>query len=145
MEKEENGQSTGIIVTFPNSIVFTYPLKNYNKAFKYIWNEITVRVPLDSDLTKTKNEIYRIINNIDIIKAIPLKLKNQINQVSSEYRIYYNKFEPIIYTKVVENHVELKVRYLIHPKKARYVESLIWSRILYSYHNQEIELYKSEV
>ena len=27
-DKEENGQSTGIIVTFPNSIVFSYPVKN---------------------------------------------------------------------------------------------------------------------
>ena len=138
-EKEENGQSTGIIVTFPNSIVFTYPLKNYNKAFKYIWNEITVRVPLDSDLTKTKNEIYRIINNIDIIKAIPLKLKNQINQVSSEYRIYYNQFKPIIYTKIVDQHIRLSVRYLMHPKKSRVVEDYIWLKVIEQFKNNKID------
>lgn len=144
-DKEENGQSTGIIVTFPNSSVFSYPVKNYNKAFKYIWDELTVRVPLDCDLVKTKNELYKIVNNIDIIKAIPIKMKKQIHQVSANYRIYFNKFEPIIYTRVVKNCVELKIRYLIHPKKARYVESLIWNRILFSYHNKEIELYKDEV
>lgn len=144
-EKEDNGQSTGIIVTFPNSIVFSHPLKNYNKAFKYIWDEITVKVPLDCDLVKTKNELYKIVNNIDIIKSIPIKMKKQIHQVSSNYRIYFNKFEPIIYTRVIDNYIELKIRYLIHPKKARYVESLIWNRILFSYHNQEIELYRSVV
>lgn len=144
-DREENGQSTGIIVTVPNSTVFSHPVKNYNKAFKYIWDEIMVRVPLDCDLVRTKNELYKIVNNIDIIKAIPIKMKKQINQVSSNYRIYFNQFDPIIYTRVVENYVELKIRFLIHPKKARYVESLIWNRILFSYHNQEIELYRSEV
>ena len=29
-----NGQSTGIIVTIPNSMIFTKPLKNFNKIFK---------------------------------------------------------------------------------------------------------------
>ena len=48
-------QSTGIIIHLPNSTVFSKPIKNYNKAFKYIWNEIVVRIPLDADLEKTKN------------------------------------------------------------------------------------------
>ena len=43
---DKTGQSTGIIIHLPNSIIFSYPLKNYNKAFKYIWDEITIRVPL---------------------------------------------------------------------------------------------------
>ena len=139
---DTTGQSTGIIIHLPNSIIFNYPLKNYNKAFKYIWDEITIRIPLDYDVNKAKKVLYKIVNSNEIIKKIPPKLKKQINNVSNSYRIYYNQYDPIIYTKINEDHIELQIRYLIHPKKARYVESIISSDILLAYKKGEIEIYK---
>lgn len=139
---DTTGQSTGIIIHLPNSIIFNYPLKNYNKAFKYIWDEITIRIPLDYDVNKAKKVLYKIVNSNEIIKKMPPKLKKQINNVSNSYRIYYNQYDPIIYTKINEDHIELQIRYLIHPKKARYVESIISSDILLAYKNGEIEIYK---
>lgn len=136
------GQSTGIIIHLPNSIIFNHPLKNYNKAFKYIWDEIVIKVPLDADISKIKKILYKIVNSNEIIKKIPSKLKKQINNVSNTYRIYYNQYDPIIYTKLNDNHVELQIRYLIHPKKARYVESTITNEILLANKNGKIELYK---
>lgn len=137
-----SGQSTGIIIHLPNSIIFHYPLRNYNKAFKYIWDEITINVPLDCDLVKAKSTIYKIVNSNEILKKVPAKLKKQINNVTNNYRIYYNHYEPIIYTKVENDHISLQLRYLVHPKKARFVESTIWNNILTAYKNNEIELYK---
>ena len=64
------GQSTGVITHIPNSNIFSHPLRNYNKAFKYIWNEIIVQIPLDSDLQKAKSVIYKIVNSNEIIKNI---------------------------------------------------------------------------
>lgn len=136
------GQSTGVITHIPNSNIFNYPLRNYNKAFKYIWNEMKIEVPLDCNLSKTKSVIYKIVNSNEIIKNIPPKMKNQINNISTDYRIYYNHYEPIIYTQVIDGHIELIVRYLVHPKKARYVNSSIWNQILVAYQNKEIELYQ---
>ena len=134
------GQSTGVITNIPNSTIFAYPLRNYNKAFKYIWNEITIKVPLNCNLQKTKSIIYKIVNSNEIIKKIPTKMKNQIKNVTSEYRIYYNQYDPIIYTQVIDSHIELTVRYLIHPKKARYVNSTIWNKIIEASNNEEIKI-----
>ena len=137
-ERVYGEQSTGIIVHLPNSIVFSKPIKNYNKAFKYIWNEILVEVPLDADIEKTKDVLYKIINKNEIVKRIPKKMSDQVDDVSLEYRIYYNKLKPIIYTKVVDSHVELYIRYLVHPKKNRNVENEVWLDILEAYKNKEI-------
>lgn len=137
-----SGQSTGVIIHVPNGIIFHHPLRNYNKAFKYIWDEITINVPLDCDLVKAKSTIYKIVNSNEILKKVPVKLKKQINNVTNNYRIYYNHYEPIIYTKVEDDHIKLQLRYLVHPKKARYIESTIWNNILIAYKNNEIELYK---
>ena len=139
--KEENGQSTGVIVTFPNSIVFAEPVRNLNKGFKYIWDELTVKLTLDCDLVKNKQELYKIVNNIEIIKNIPKKMKSQINDINTTNRVYFNKYDPTIYTKVVDNHIELRIRYLMHPKKGRYVESVIWNKILEGYKDKRIDLY----
>ena len=143
-DKEENGQSTGIVINFPNSFVFSAPIKNLTKGFKYIWNELKINVNISGDLSKNKQAIYKIINSIDIVKNIPRKMKNQINEVNTTYRIYYNNYEPIIYTKIEGNHIVLSLRYLIHPKKARYVESVIWNKIYEAYKNGEIDLYIEE-
>ncbi len=139
--KEKHGQSTGIIVTFPNSIVFSEPVRNLNKGFKYVWDELTVKVPLDCDLVKNKQELYKIVNNIEIIKNIPKKMKTQISYINTTNRVYFNKYDPTIYTKIVDNHIELTIRYLMHPKKGRFVESVIWNKILESYKQGKIDLF----
>lgn len=139
--RDEGEQSTGVIIHIPNSTIFTSPLKNYTKVFKYVWNEITVKIPLDANLKKTKSELYRIINTNEVVKQVPQKMENQINNAITDYRIFYNKLKPIIYTKVVDDHIELSVRYLVHPKKARNVESDIWNKILAAKNKNKIELY----
>lgn len=139
--KEDNGQSTGVVVNFPNSVVLSKPVKNINKGFKYVWNELVINIEMDCDLAKNKQEIYKIINSLETIRNIPKKMQSQISEINTENRIYYNKYDPIIYTKLVEDHVELTVRYLMHPKKARYVESVIWNKIYLAYKDKKINLY----
>lgn len=68
-------------------------------------------------------------------------MKNQINEINPENRVYFNKYDPIIYTKIVNDHIELTVRYLMHPKKSRFVESVIWNKIYEAYQDNRIDLY----
>ncbi len=139
--KEENGQSTGIVVTFPTSVILTKPVKNITKGFKYVWNELVIKVDMDCDLVKNKQEIYKIVNGLETIKNIPKKMKHEIELINSNNRIYFNQYDPMIYTKIVDDHIELTVRYLMHPKKARYVESVIWNKIYLAYKDKKINLY----
>lgn len=126
----ENNQSTGIIIHLPNSIIFNSPLKNYNKAFKYIWDEITLRIDINSNIEQAKELLLKIVNGNSIIKDIPKKMKKEIEKSISEYRIYYNNYTPIIYTKILEDKCYLTIRFLIHPKKQRNVESDIYNNII---------------
>ncbi len=143
-ERVNSEQSTGRIIHLPNSVVFNYPIKNYVKAFKYIWHELTIKITLDSDIQKTKDILYDILNKNDILNDTPAKMENQINSVTTDYRIYYNNLDPIIYTAIVDTHVELYIRYLVHPKKVRTVEDSIWLDVLDAYKNNEINLYTEQ-
>lgn len=139
--KEDNGQSTGIVIHYPNSSIISGPVKNINKGFKYIWDEMIIKIEINCDLANNKKEIYKIVNSLDTVKNIPRKMKNQIDDVNTTNRVYFNKFDPIIYTKIVDNHVELALRFLMHPKKARYIESVIWNKIYLGYKEGKINLY----
>jgi small-conductance mechanosensitive channel len=134
-------QSSGIIVNIPNSFIFSYALKNYTTAFKYIWDEIVVKIPLKSDVNKIKEELLSIVNNNEIVEAIPRKMDKAVKESSLEYRIYYNHLDPIIYTKVVDDHIELDIRFLVHPKKIRTVENDVWLEILKKYDEKKIDLF----
>src|SRR3989449_8600668 len=53
-------QSTGRIIHVPNGKVFTDPVANYNKGFRYIWNEVPVVVTFESDWRKAKQILGKI-------------------------------------------------------------------------------------
>lgn len=136
-------QSTGSIVHVPNSKVISGSLVNYVKVFKYVWNETEVRVSACSDIKKVKGILYNIVNSNDVIKSIPSKMMNELNN-NSNYRIYYNKLEPIIYVDIKDRYISMNIRYLVHPKKKRNVESEINSKILKLNSEGIIELYIEE-
>lgn len=138
------GQSTGVITHVPNSTIFSYPLRNYDKAFKYVWNEIVVNVPLDFNIEKVRKTLYRIVNKNDVIDKVPDTVKRDIQDISTDYRIYYTEYKPVIYCKVVGDYVEYTLRYLVDPRKSRYVHSSIWKHILIAHQKGEITLYNKD-
>ena len=133
-------QSTGSIVHIPNSKVISEPLVNYVKVFKYVWNETEVKVSAVSDIRKVKGILYNIVNNNDIIKSIPSKMVNELNN-NSNYRIYYNKLEPIVYTDITDKYVSMHIRYLVHPKKKRLGVNDINNQLLKLNNDGVIDLY----
>lgn len=134
-------QSSGIIVNIPNSFIFSNSLKNYTTVFKYIWSELCINIPLDADVNATKKVLYKIINSNNIIKEIPKKMDKAIDAASTNYRIYYNNLKPIIYTSFVDNHIELCIRFLVHPKKERNVIDDLWIKIIKEHNLGNIKLY----
>lgn len=139
-ERENGEQSSGLIINIPNSFIFSKTLKNYNTAFKYIWDELTIKIPLNADIENSKKILQEIVENNEIISSIPKKMDRAIHNASMEYRIYYNHLAPIIYTKVINGHIELTARFLVHPKKSRIVEDDIWNKILIKYKENKIEI-----
>ncbi len=134
-------QSSGIIVNIPNSKIFAEPLKNYTAAFKYIWSEMIVSVDPDADIDVHKKKLYEIVNKNTVISSIPKKMDRAIDEASGSYRIYYNNLKPIIYTEYNEDHIELTIRFLVHPKKERNVINDLWINIIKEYQNGNIKLY----
>lgn len=136
----DNNQSTGIIINVPNSVIFNNATKNYNSVFKYIWDELEIKVSIDTDIQKAKDILFDILKREETIKDIPKKMKRELAKNSADYHIYYNNLTPIIYTKIVDDGIILNVRFLIHPKKQRNIESNIYEQILDRFRKENIIL-----
>ena len=136
----ENGeQSTGLIVIIPNHYIFTHVLINYNKGFKYIWNEIKVLITFESDWEKAK----KIIKDISDQYSLHLtdEASKMVQQARKNYMIHYNNLTPIVYTDVKESGVQLTMRYLCEPRQRRNTVNDIWEIILRAFKSEpDIEL-----
>ncbi|MEG0014449.1 MAG: mechanosensitive ion channel [Cellulosilyticaceae bacterium] len=121
-------QSTGRILHIPNMMIFSMVVANYEKGFKYIWNESSITLSLDSDWELAKELFYHIINEHTLLYIEDAK--NQIDTAGKEYLICYNNLTPIIYTEIKGNGIVLTIRYLCEPRKIRTTEHLIWEDIL---------------
>ncbi len=132
-------QSTGRLVHIPNGKIFSQDLANYDKGFKYLWNEIEVVVTFESDWQKAKKILLDIANNKG--ENISKRMENQIKRAAKKYMIYYKELTPIVYTSVIDHGVKLTIRHLCETRKRRGYTEAIWEDILLEFvKNKNIEL-----
>jgi len=121
-------QSTGRIAHIPNAKVFTRELVNYDKGFKYIWNEIPVTITFESDWKKAKKILLKIANKQE--DHIGNTMEKQIKKAAHKYMIYFNNLTATVYTDVLENGIRLTIRSLCEPRRRRMNTESIWEDIL---------------
>jgi len=121
-------QSTGRVVHVPNSNVFKERVFNYTKGFEFVWNEVKVVVTFESDWQKAKEIILSHASpELDKLQA---RVQASIERMSREYMIYYEKFTPIVYVKIIDYGVELTLRYLTAVRERRTTQDRISRSIL---------------
>ncbi|MBN2460650.1 MAG: mechanosensitive ion channel family protein [Candidatus Cloacimonetes bacterium] len=128
-------QSTGRIIHIPNGKIFNNELANYDKGFKYIWNEIEVILTFESNWEKAKQILQNIIDNQE--ESITSTMERQIKKAARKFMIYYRNLTPIVYTDVVDNGVKLTIRYLCETRKRRGSSQSIWESILREFVNHD--------
>ena len=142
VQNEEYGQSTGCIITMPNNFMNFKHIRNFNKGFKYVWTELKINIPRDVDIDKTKKVLYDVVNTIDAIKKVPKNMQKDILEVQTNYKILYNDYKPIIYTRIFNKYYEFDIRYLIDVKQIRNVEDEILLKLIEEDKKGNIKLYK---
>jgi len=121
-------QSTGRIISVPNSTFFRHSCRNYTKGFPFIWNEIRVTVTFESDYRRAKElMLQQAEQETDRIEK---EVSTQIQSMQRQYAIHYTHLTPIIYTEIAECGVALTLRYLVPVRKRRASVNEISERIL---------------
>lgn len=123
-------QSTGRIVYLPNVFIFNKALLNYSKGIPYIWNEIPISVPLESNWKKAKSILNDIADRYG--EVISSKAEASIKEASKKFRLYNAQLEPTVYTKIDpdSSSIILTIRYMCSYRNRRASAEKIYEDIL---------------
>ena len=122
-------QSTGRIVTVPNSMLLRASLFNYTTGFPFIWNEIEVVVTFESNWRRAKEVMLQ--RSQQEADKIAVEVDRQIRQLQQRYAMAtYKNLTPIVYTTIANEGVRLTLRHLTPVRKRRTVTHQICEGIL---------------
>ncbi len=121
-------QSTGRVIHIPNHKIFTENIANYTADFQFIWNELPVRISLESNWKKAKKILQQIADRHSA--NISDQAKDQLRRAARSYLITYRILTPTVYTDVKDFGIVLTIRYLTNPRTRRGTEQQIWEDLL---------------
>jgi len=123
---------SGRVIKFPNSLVLSTPVYNYSwPLFPYLWNEIKFYVAYQSDLefvAQTMREAARLEigaemrEHVATYRALLAKTPVDEIEVTDEPRVLFRASD--------NGHIEAIVRYLVPPKQAGQIKSLLIRKML---------------
>lgn len=138
MEIREWGNSdqyTGRIIQLPNGFVLNQPIKNYTRDFSFIWDEIRIMLIYGSNWKKAQEIILKIAN--PVVKEFESLAKKELLNMEEKYFITTYDVQTSIYTSIGENWIELRLRYVVDPRKRRAINNLLTSKILEYFEKEE--------
>ncbi|MFQ5741741.1 MAG: mechanosensitive ion channel family protein [Acidobacteriota bacterium] len=126
-------QSTGRVIHIPNSRVFTHPIANYTKGFRYIWNELSLLVTFESNWEKAAALLQEIADTH--ASHLTESAMESLRQAARKSMIVYSTFTPKVWTSVADSGVRLTMRYLSDPRQRRGTADSIWKDVLRAFAN----------
>lgn len=128
-------QHTGRIIQLPNSFVLNQPIKNYTLDFSFIWDEIRIMLVYGSDWKKAQEIILKIA--VPIVKEYESIAQKELLDLEKKYFITNYDVQTSIYTSIGENWIDLRLRYVVDPRKRRKINNLLTSKILERFEKEE--------
>ncbi|MBD3315431.1 MAG: mechanosensitive ion channel [Chitinivibrionales bacterium] len=121
-------QSTGRLVSVPNSMVLSHEVYNYTQGYDFIWNEMRVLVTFESDWERAEAIMLEVAN--EDFRQKRHHIQERLSKVRRRYLLRYNYISPTVYTKVADSGVELALRYMVRARRRRTVEDAFSREIL---------------
>lgn len=126
-KRDEGGLTTGRVLHVPNMIFLTTPMANASKEFIFNWNELIVHLSHDSNWKKAKKILQKIADNH--IENLSRDVK-EMKAFHTEYMSLIENIKHEIFIETNENHIIMKLRYLIEPRSSGKITSYLWEKIL---------------
>lgn len=123
-------QPSGRVVTVPNSMVLSSEVTNYGGAgIPYVWNEVTVQVAYETDLEYARETMTRVADDYlgDEMAARVERYRERLAETPVELEV---NERPTVNVRQGESWVELRLRYLVHPRRGTRVRNALYERIL---------------
>nr|WP_218644818.1 mechanosensitive ion channel family protein [Natronomonas gomsonensis] len=123
-------QPSGRIITLPNSVVLSSHVHNYSwEGFPFVWNELTVQVAFETDLEFARELMVEEADDYlgDRMAERIAAYRERLAETPVELEV---RDRPTVNVVQQESWVELRLRYLVHPRQGSRVRNELYERIL---------------
>jgi small-conductance mechanosensitive channel len=123
-------QPSGRVITLPNSVVLSSHVHNYSyREFPHVWNELSIQVAYETDLGFARDLMAEVADDYlgdDMERAIQ-RYRRRLAETPVELEVGER---PTVNVRQQESWVELRLRYLVHPRQGTRVRNALYERIL---------------
>jgi small-conductance mechanosensitive channel len=121
-------QYTGRIISIPNSFVLNQTIKNYTKDYSFIWDEIRILLIYGSNWKKAREIVLKTAD--PIVGEFESLARRELLLMGEKYFVTTYEVQTNLYMKMEENWIEMRLRYVVEPRKRRVVSNNLISNIL---------------
>ena len=128
-ELVSSNQPSGRIITLPNSVVLSSHVKNYTREeFPYVWNELTIQVSYETDLDYARTTMAAVADDYigDQMANRIATYRERLAETPVELEV---QDRPTVNVIQEESWVELRLRYLVDPRRGQRVRNVLYERI----------------
>jgi small-conductance mechanosensitive channel len=123
-------QPSGRVVTVPNSVVLSSQVTNYGGAgIPHVWNEVTVQVAYETDIEFAREVMVAEAERLfgDEMARNVARYRETLAETPVELEV---SDRPSVNVVQTQSWVELRLRYLVHPRRGTRVKNALYTAIL---------------
>jgi len=135
-ELVSSNQPSGRIITLPNSVVLSSHVKNYTREdFPFVWNELTIQVAYETELAYATATMEAVADDYlgDEMADRIGRYRKRLAETPVELEV---QDRPTVNLIQQESWVELRLRYLVHPRRGQRTKNELYRRILTAFNEQ---------
>ncbi|WP_394338576.1 mechanosensitive ion channel family protein [Halorubrum sp. 48-1-W] len=128
-ELVSTNQPSGRVVTVPNSVVLSSNVVNFGGGGSpYVWNEIGIQVAYETDLAFAREVMREEATDLlgEEMSAGIAAYRDALSETPVELEVHDG---PTVNLKQEESWVELRLRYLTHPRRGQRVKNELYDRV----------------
>lgn len=129
-ELVSSNQPSGRTITVPNSVVLSSSVVNFTpEHFPWVWNEISIQVAYETDMAFAVETMETVA--VDFLGEEMATHVGTYRDLLSETAVSLEVRErPSVNVKIEQSWVELRLRYLTHPRRGQAVKNELYDRVL---------------
>jgi small-conductance mechanosensitive channel len=118
-------QATGRLVSISNKATFDAPTYNFSRAFGFVWEELVVPVPHDSDWRRAEQIVLDAVRRVSTAEGAETALA----EVQRRYPIPKADVEPRVFMRFTDNYVQLFARFVVPVRESRAAKNAVFRHV----------------
>jgi small-conductance mechanosensitive channel len=118
----------GRIVRIPNSAVLKGLVCNYSQGFRFVWDELKVRLTCGSDHEHAREMLLRVAK--ETVRDYLVEAQGSWKGVVENYRIQNRSLEPTVTLDVSDGSLEFSLSYIVDYTKRTNVRDQLFTKIV---------------